>query len=103
MDKLSVDENLAQKASIIVEKYNKHIHPSRVEEIEQLLIKLRKYLIKNPPSTEQQSSSDNFNKPNSNNITKENNKQQKVTAPKISALDQLPPADMNKIDDYLEM
>lgn len=39
---LAADKNLAQLASDIVEKCP-YIHPSRVEEIEQLLIKLRKF------------------------------------------------------------
>lgn len=39
--------NLAQLASNIVDKC-KYIHPSRVEEIEQLLIKLRKHVVSNP-------------------------------------------------------
>lgn len=43
---LSPDKNLAQMAEDIVDKC-KYIHPSRVEEIEQLLIKLRKYMSEN--------------------------------------------------------
>ena len=43
---LSADKNLAKLASDIVEKCP-YIHPSRTEEIEQLLIKLRKYNQKN--------------------------------------------------------
>jgi hypothetical protein len=41
---LSADKNLAQLAGNIVEKCP-YIHPSRVEEIEQLLIKLRKHTV----------------------------------------------------------
>lgn len=43
---LSPDKNLAQMAEDIVDKC-KYIHPSRVEEIEQLLIKLRKHMSEN--------------------------------------------------------
>jgi hypothetical protein len=44
---LSADKNMAQLAADIVEKC-KYIHPSRTEEIEQLLIKLRKHALANP-------------------------------------------------------
>lgn len=46
---LTADRNMAQLASDIVDKC-KYIHPSRVEEIEQLLIKLRKHVLANPDS-----------------------------------------------------
>jgi len=42
LKQLSVDKNMAQLAADIVEKCS-YIHPSRTEEVEQLLIKLRKY------------------------------------------------------------
>ena len=48
---LTPDKDLAQMSEDIVEKC-KFIHPSRKEEIEQLLIKLRKYQITNPPKPE---------------------------------------------------
>ena len=41
---LSVDKNMAQLASDIVDKC-KYIHPSRTEEIEQLLIQLQKHTL----------------------------------------------------------
>ena len=44
---LSADKNMASLANDIVDKC-KYIHPSRVEEIEQLLIKLRKHALANP-------------------------------------------------------
>ena len=43
----TADKNMAQLAADIVEKC-KYIHPSRTEEIEQLLIKLRKHVLANP-------------------------------------------------------
>ena len=43
---LSPDKNMAQLAADIVDKC-KYIHPSRIEEIEQLLIKLRKHHMAN--------------------------------------------------------
>ena len=46
--KFSNDRNMAQIADDIVQKC-KYIHPSRAEEVEQLIIKLRKYLQTNPP------------------------------------------------------
>ena len=48
---LSADKNMAQLSNDIVDKC-KYIHPSRVEEIEQLLIKLRKHTLANPQSAE---------------------------------------------------
>jgi hypothetical protein len=42
---LSADKNMAQLAADIVEKCPKYIHPSRTEEVEQLLIKLRRYAL----------------------------------------------------------
>mmetsp|Transcript_29766 Transcript_29766/g.49787 ORF Transcript_29766/g.49787 Transcript_29766/m.49787 type:complete len:947 (-) Transcript_29766:278-3118(-) len=53
---LSADKNMAQLAADIVDKC-KYIHPSRVEEIEQLLIQLRKHSMANaggPPHHPQQ-------------------------------------------------
>ena len=52
---LSPDKNMAQLAADIVDKC-KYIHPSRVEEIEQLLIKLRKHSMANPPKADDESS-----------------------------------------------
>jgi hypothetical protein len=48
---LTPDKDLAQMSEDIIEKC-KFIHPSRKEEIEQLLIKLRKYQIAHPPKSE---------------------------------------------------
>lgn len=55
---LSADRNMAQLASDIVDKC-KYIHPSRVEEIEQLLIKLRKYVLANPEAVNSKAGDDN--------------------------------------------
>ena len=49
INSLSPDKNLAVLAEQIV-KSCKYIHPSRTEEIEQLLIKLRKYTMENSNS-----------------------------------------------------
>jgi hypothetical protein len=48
---LTPDKDLAQMSEDIIEKC-KFIHPSRKEELEQLLIKLRKYQLANPPKPE---------------------------------------------------
>jgi len=55
---LSPDRNMAQLAADIIDKC-KYIHPSRTEEIEQLLIKLRKYHIANGHNLRDLSNSNN--------------------------------------------
>jgi hypothetical protein len=60
---LSPDKNMAQLAADIVDKC-KYIHPSRVEEIEQLLIRLRKH---NLSLASNQNQDMNMHDPNNNN------------------------------------
>lgn len=104
---------MAQLSNDIVDKC-KYIHPSRAEEIEQLLIKLRKFHLNNQgsgSSTPNPNSNTNPSPtPDSNNSDKNNNdyppskaSRSKPEKPKPRAIDLLPPADMNEIDDYLEM
>lgn len=54
---LSADKNMAQLASDIVDKC-KYIHPSRVEEVEQLLLKLRKFSLANESKMDDSSAAD---------------------------------------------
>jgi hypothetical protein len=161
---LTPDKNLAKLASDIVESC-KYIHQSRVEEVEQLLIKLRKHVLSMGPSgNEGGASYESSSKQNSDNMSnravmnddssaadstsknsdreKRSNKQRGVdnvgergqgyhadergvayggsrnvkdvvdsrddydsrdSRPSKSAFDSLPPADMNQLDEYLEM
>jgi hypothetical protein len=165
INSLSADKNMAQLAAGIVDKC-KYIHPSRIEEIEQLLIKLRKFHQQNPASSataaqtqapmmnnftaapntsgnrqqqqqQQQQSAyeDNYNNRGDQRV---NNNRNSVAKPQPSmqqrqysedhtendslsssqyrsrqpttvnrererVVDQLPPADMNQLDEYLEM
>lgn len=120
---------MAQLASDIIEKC-KYIHPSRAEEIEQLLIKLRKYnatLQVNSQNQDINNGKANMNVSNQDNDDYENNVQNKKKPRSESRgrvndrpdnnntsssrrpkerpnyLDSLPPAEMNALDDYLEM
>ena len=98
---LSPDKNLAQMAEDIIEKC-KYIHPSRIEEIEQLLIKLRKYLlsIENTPkevtTVITESTTTKSNKKTNDN---ERDKKPKV----INEEDSYPIAKLDDLDEYLDM
>lgn len=71
----SPDKNVAQLAVDIVDKC-KYIHPSRTEEIEQLLIKLRKHRLANANNLEDSieviQAPNNPNHPKSNDRSREN-------------------------------
>eukprot|EP01036_Dinobryon_divergens_P024940 gene24940-33435_t len=137
---LTENKNMAQIAADIVDKC-KYIHPSRVEEIEQLLIKLRKHSLaaaaaaatsntNNSTATggrlsnhegyndsESHSSNENLSRNGGNTLSRSqstagrerekdrdrdrDNRQQIQQTPTL--LEQLPPAYMNQLDDYLEM
>lgn len=122
---------MAQLAADIVDKC-KYIHPSRTEEIEQLLIRLRKHFANAPapaavvededprqrrgpsePSKAGRSGAGGGNggvrsrnmdrggedDESSNNNNRSGDRTQKPKA----VVDNLPPADLNELDDYLEM
>ena len=130
---LSVDKNMAQLAADIVDKC-KYIHPSRVEEIEQLLIKLRKHTLANPQSAEfvletdkeketkgsldsrirggvREPERDTRGRGNSNSGIRAaaveevgiNGKLLEQPSKPIDEDELLPPANMDELDDYLEL
>ena len=119
---LSADKNMAQLANDIVDKC-KYIHPSRVEEIEQLLIKLRKHALANPPSAtaefvlekEKETRGGGGREPeretrgrggSSGRAAEElavSDKQPEQPAKPIDEDELLPPASMDELDDYLEL
>lgn len=146
---LSPDKNMAQLAADIVDKC-KYIHPSRTEEIEQLLIKLRKHHMSNaakvssnaaapsqPQAVDRQpqpryDDDDSYEKqradPRSRSSQNTSNRRDQNSnggssgrdrdrdrdyeppaervAPKKekkAPVDNLPPADMNELDEYLEL
>ncbi len=142
---LSPDKNMAQLAADIVEKC-KYIHPSRTEEIEQLLIKLRKHVLSTGNNTSAPSGvqvqqvpnmergdeeyttgdrkrSDSRGRANggkrevSDRDRDRDRERERRTAsaddygapqrerekPPKKPVDNLPPADMNELDEYLEM
>lgn len=136
---LSADKNMAQLAADIIDKC-KYIHPSRTEEVEQLLIKLRKYSLANPVSkqSETQNHDEDLRKKNGqnevnvprnksspenldsyqdsrnghgrrdssgrqNNNDNSTNEAPSRPPPSKSALDMLPPARMDELEDYQDM
>jgi hypothetical protein len=131
---LSADKNMAQLAADIVDKC-KYIHPSRTEEIEQLLLKLRKHFQSTAASTsataqnnandddndrraapqrsesrgrsarEQSSSNNNVNNNHHDRRGGGYNDEPREQHARVAKkpVDNLPPADMNELDDYLEM
>lgn len=114
---LTADKSMVQLSADIVEKC-KYIHPSRAEEIEQLLIKLRKHNLANPPTIKENTSDQILN--NEKEI-----KDRKTTAgsdrggkgagrqeiasnvdeplPPVDEDNLLPPASMEELDEYLDM
>jgi hypothetical protein len=114
---LSPDKNMAQLAADIVDKC-KYIHPSRVEEIEQLLIRLRKHHMTagaqssaaaSVPTSQQDDEPDrrrgggNSKGRGENDDSENNRNRERERAPPKPKSDNLPPADMSELDDYLEM
>jgi hypothetical protein len=113
---LITDKSMVQLSADIVEKC-KYIHPSRAEEIEQLLIKLRKHTLANPPTPKE--SNDQI--PNNEKESRD----RKTTAgsdrggkgagrqeiipnvdeppPPVDEDNLLPPASMDELDEYLDM
>lgn len=77
----------------IVEKC-KYIHPSRAEEIEQLLIRLRKHFLENQASPQESFNAEPKDIEHSRHESKMIHHSQ---------IPQLPPARIEELDDYLEM
>lgn len=96
---------MAQLAADIVDKC-KYIHPSRVEEVEQLLIKLRKHVLSNPQSKLSGSEGPDGGqygevgggggRSDKRDTYKERDRDREVEHA-------LPPAHLDKLDDYLDM
>lgn len=111
---LTPDKNLAQMAQDMIEKC-KFIHPSRTEEIEQLLIKLRKYQIANPAPEQSATAESKDEAPPSSSgggdakksrRDRERDRDAEQPAPTRSAAreePEYPPATMDELDDYLEL
>ena len=111
---LTPDKDLAQMSEDIIEKC-KFIHPSRKEEIEQLLIKLRKYQIANPPKTEEEVAKERANKEGAAAAPEDrgskrgdrdrdrdrDRRAEEARRPPPEVM--LPPASMDELDDYLEL
>ncbi len=129
INSLSPDKNLAVLAEQIV-KSCKYIHPSRTEEIEQLLIKLRKYTMENSNSysNEEENSkmndannqgnnsrrrsskyensndrNNNRNYSNDYNNEEKNDRDRDKDRGRKPPKEQLPPANMDDLDDYMEL
>jgi hypothetical protein len=101
---LTPEKNMATLASDIIQQC-KYIHPSRAEEIEQLLIKLRKYVLANPVvevvqevvSSNKKDKYDNKDR-GSNRNDREVSRQREEPQEEI-----LPPVSMDELDDYLDL
>lgn len=122
---LTPDKNMAKLADEIVRNCNKIIHPSRTEEIEQLLLKLQKHVVTNAGKEEKGGSggggaggdksdgraegkSSKKNREEKQQLASSSSKQQPLSPEddyRISppAPLQLPPARMDQLDDYLEL
>lgn len=109
---IAMDRNLADMASEIVEKC-KYIHPSRVEEVEQLLIQLNKINrekeAKEAKASAAAASSENTKtkkrekQKESSAARESHDKESAQTARKPKVVDEGPPASMDNLDDYLEL
>lgn len=120
---LAPDKNMAQLAADIVDKC-KYIHPSRIEEIEQLLIRLRKHHASsaNVPvaaAPSQQDEREEMDRKRSTTNSKNNSRgrgdservedpdngrsERERTSNSKPKVDNLPPAEMGELDEYLEM
>ena len=103
---IASDRNLADMASEITQKC-KYIHPSRVEEVEQLLIKLNKNLKqKESEVASKQGSGGGSDSPQEGREKEKEKKRDKSSKKKSktrSDEDKYPPADMESLDEYLEL
>lgn len=87
-------------ANEIVEKC-KYIHPSRAEEVEQLLIQLAKSARQEAPSSIN-NGSNSSNQVSSGRSAAGNQQSRRIRDTEESS-DGLPPADMGQLDEYLEL
>eukprot|EP00606_Chrysophyceae_sp_TOSAG23-5_P000685 GSChrysophyteH2.ASY1.ANO1.1553.1 assembled CDS len=108
---LSMDKNMAQLAADIVDKCS-YIHPSRTEEVEQLLIKLRKFQYQKDKDQEsarlqrrddERAGDSGVRAPSVGSSTREDELVRKRRKAERDAEEQLPPARIDDIDDYLDM
>lgn len=95
---LSPDKNMAQLAADIVSKCT-YIHPSRTEEVEQLLIRLQRHVLTQGDTSPAPATS---NAP-SDRGRREGKEPSKKRMEPSEPVDTLPPASMSELDDYLEM
>ena len=116
INSLNPDKNLALLASQIVESC-KYVHASRTEEIEQLLIKLRKHVMEQQASmATADGAKETETRANAASAASggggggrggrgadSDDDAVAAAAPKRRPQDDLPPADMDKLDDYLEL
>ena len=105
---IASDRNLSEMATEIAQKC-KYIHPSRVEEVEQLLIKLNKSNKQKETMEGNDSSGRGGGEPHHESREKDRDreKKHKHTSKKKQQQqreeDKYPPADMESLDDYLEL
>lgn len=122
----TLEKNMATVAGEIIQSCSKFIHPSRVEEIEQLLIKLQKYVQKNGKTElkdegrskienrENRENRDDADKRADGKRSGRNEKEKKDDKISSNIRDddykiavpspvELPPAYMERLDDYLEL
>jgi hypothetical protein len=119
---LTPEKNMAKLADEIVRNCNKIIHPSRTEEIEQLLLRLQKHVVANPKVEAKSSPSDDKDRADKGDPSaradgkpakKTREVKQEEKAQPLAPEDdyrvappppmQLPPARMDQLDDYLEL
>ena len=113
----TLEKNMATVAAEIIQSCSKFIHPSRVEEIEQLLLKLQKHVLKHGKVDESKAKEDNSRarEPREDTDRKADSKRsvrgerdRKEDADndykiQIPPPVELPPASMDLLDDYLEL
>eukprot|EP00605_Chrysophyceae_sp_TOSAG23-4_P001178 GSChrysophyteH1.ASY1.ANO1.1286.1 assembled CDS len=109
---LSMDKNMAQLAADIVDKCS-YIHPSRTEEVEQLLIKLRKFQYQKDKDQEsarlqrrddeRAGGRDSEVRMSRDRESEASGRDRKRRKAERDAEEQLPPARIDDIDDYLDM
>jgi hypothetical protein len=96
---IAPDRNLAEMATEIVDKC-KYIHPTRAEEVEQLLIQLSKAAKKASAENANQNSNAGAGKSKERERERDTNDAGESNA---NTIDRGPPAKMDNLDDYLDM
>lgn len=105
---LTPDKDLAQMSEDIIEKC-KFIHPSRKEEIEQLLIKLRKYQLANPvkpegpPAEEAKGKEREESKDDRRGRRGRDERSGREQSAPTAEENLLPVASLEELDDYLDL